>query len=32
MRLFYGIMVIDIKALKVFLKQLPSACSDAIRR
>ncbi len=32
MKLFYGILNIDVKALKDFLKHLPSACSDAIHR
>ena len=32
MKLFYGILTIDIKALKSFLKHLPAACSNAIHR
>ncbi len=32
MKLFYGIMIIDIKALKNFLKQLPGASRYAMRK
>lgn len=32
MKLFYGILIVDIKALKNFLKQLPGASGYAIRK
>ncbi len=32
MKLFYGIMIIDLKALKIFLKQLPGACRYVMRK
>ncbi len=32
MKLFYGMMTIDAKALMNFLKELPSASSNAIHR
>ncbi len=32
MKLFYGIMIIDLKALRQFLKQLPGASRYAMKR
>jgi len=32
MKIFYGIISIDMGALKEFVKQLPAACSNAIHR
>ncbi len=32
MKLFYGILIIDLKVLKSFIQGLPRASSDAIRK
>ncbi len=32
MKLFYGIMILDLKALKIFLKNLPAASKYAMRK
>ncbi len=32
MKLFYGIMIVDLKKIKEFIKTLPAASSNAIHR